>query len=87
MYKLGSVNPIIAKTKEEAIEILESLGIRIQCPKSIADTYTIHLTSTTYFYRQKYIAQAWTFDEVLKIASKILDEWNTILRYEENYKI
>lgn len=76
MYKLGSVNPIIAETKEEALETLESLGILIQCPKSIADTYTIDLKSTTYFYRRKYVAQTWTFEEALEIANKILDEWD-----------
>ena len=77
MYKLGSKNPIIAKTKEEALEMLESHGILIQCPKSIADTYTINSKSTTYFHRIKYIAQTWTFDEALKIATKILDEWES----------
>lgn len=75
MYKLGSISPMILKTKEEALEWLESHGIEIQCPKSIADTYTIHVISTTYFNKRKYIDQTWTFEEALKIATKILDEW------------
>ncbi len=85
MYKLGSVNPIIAETKEKALETLESHGILIQCPKSIADTYTIHLKSTTYFYRRNYVAQTWTFEEALEIANKILDEWDN--HNFDNYEV
>lgn len=74
MYKLGSISPIIAKTKDEALEYLESHGITIECPKSIADTYKISLTSTTYFFKRKFIKLTWTFEEAIKLANEILDE-------------
>lgn len=79
MYKiyLNPINPTIVKTKEEAIEILGSQGIQIQCPKSIADTYTIYLQSTTYFYERKIIGLTWTFEEALEIANRILNTWNS----------
>lgn len=72
MYKLGTVNPIILKNKKQVLETLESLGITIECPKSKTDTYRISLT--TYCYKRNYIAQTWTFDEALNIATKILYE-------------
>lgn len=76
MYKINFRTPFIAKTKKEALETLASHGIEIECPISIAGTYIIELTSSTYFYRRKYISQTWTFEEALKIANQILDEWN-----------
>lgn len=85
MYKINLRTPFITKTKKEALETLASHGIEIECPKSIADTYKIELTSSTYFYRRKYLCQTWTFEEALKIANQILDEWNN--NNFDNYNI